>query len=151
MITFDLSCANGHRFEGWFQNREAFEDQHRRGLVSCPLCGSTAITKELSAVAVHVSKRSAPSHRPPPEEPAPQGPGPAKPAVDVRPFFRAVAEFVEKHFEDVGTSFAEEARKIARGEAEARNIRGTTTPAEEAALEEDGIAFLKVPVPKYDA
>ncbi|MBW1713335.1 MAG: DUF1178 family protein, partial [Deltaproteobacteria bacterium] len=39
MIAFDLSCAQGHLFEGWFDSAEAFEDQKKRGLVTCPLCG----------------------------------------------------------------------------------------------------------------
>ncbi len=142
MITFDLSCDNGHRFEGWFRNREAFEEQLRSGLVQCPVCGSSRIRKEPSPVAVHVGRRSAP------EQARPGGRGhQGRPEA----FFVALSRFIEKHFEDVGPAFADEARKIHRGEAPARNIRGTTTPQEEEALKEEGIEFLKVPLPKYDA
>ncbi len=143
MITFDLCCHREHRFEGWFRNREDFEDQLSRGLVQCPLCGSTRITRKPSAVAVHVGRRTAATP-----------PGPAEPADEAfRPesFLRALTRFVEDRFEDVGTRFADEARKIHQGEAEARNIRGTTTEAEEEALREDGVEFLKIPVPKFDA
>ncbi|RMG85034.1 MAG: DUF1178 family protein [Candidatus Dadabacteria bacterium] len=143
MITFDLSCDQGHRFEGWFRNREEFERQLAEGLLVCPLCGSGKIKKEPSAPAVHVARRTAPETPPP-------GAGQAeKPRPEA--FFLALARFVEKHFEDVGDRFADEARKIHRGEAEARNIRGTTTQAEEEALREEGVEFLKVPLPKYDA
>ena len=34
MIAFDLKCDEGHIFEGWFDNNEAYEDQKKRGLIS---------------------------------------------------------------------------------------------------------------------
>ncbi|MBI5442663.1 MAG: DUF1178 family protein [Deltaproteobacteria bacterium] len=148
MIVFQLACENRHPFEGWFRNREDFEAQLAEGLLTCPVCGSTRITKELSPIAVHVGRRSGPKEGT--SAPAPSGggaPGPVTPQA----FFKALATFVETHFEDVGGAFAQEARKIESGEAEARNIRGTTTPDEEDALREEGIEFLKVPIPKYDA
>lgn len=151
MITFDLACEHEHRFEGWFRNLEDFEAQMERGLVACPLCGSSKVSKLLSAVAVHVSRRAV---SPPPAPPAPPTTAAAVPKTagpQAVPFFRALAEVVEKHFEDVGPAFASEARKMEEGEVEARNIRGTTTPEEEEGLREDGIEFLKIPVPKYDA
>jgi hypothetical protein len=155
MITFDLACEHGHRFEGWFRNGQDFEEQLAREFVSCPLCGSHRVTKQLSPVAVHVARRTAPVTPPTPQPEATEGlaapsapsPGPARPVA----FFHALARFVEEHFEDVGPAFAAEARKIEEGEAEQRNIRGTTTAKEEESLREDGIEFLKIPVPKYDA
>jgi len=158
MITFDLACEGGHRFEGWFRNGQDFEDQLARDLVSCPLCGSRQVTKQLSPVAVHVARRSVPAGPPKPapagrDRPAAPPSAPAQPASPAAPvaFFHALARFVEENFEDVGPAFAGEARKIEEGEAEARNIRGTTTAEEEEALRDDGIEFLKIPVPKYDA
>lgn len=146
MITFDLACTAGHRFEGWFANGEAFDRQRASGLLTCPVCGSAEVEKRPSAVAVHVGRRA--QARPPARAPSDPGtPTPVQPPA----FFRALAEFVEKHFEDVGPRFADEARKIDRGEVEERNIRGTTTPAEEERLREEGVEFLTVPLPKYDA
>lgn len=152
VITFDLACEHGHRFEGWFRNGQDFEEQLAGSLLSCPLCGSQEITKQLSPVAVHVARRTAPSPPPSakPEAAAPAPPQAARPA-DPRVFLHALARFVEQNFEDVGSGFAAEARKIEDGEADSRNIRGTTTPEEEEALREDGIEFLKIPVPDYDA
>jgi hypothetical protein len=161
MITFDLACDNAHRFEGWFRSAQDFDDQKAAGLLECPLCGSRAVTKQLSPVAVHVGRRTAPER--PSGEPArgvaggapealgatPPGPSPVPPRPEA--FFRVLARFVETHFEDVGPAFAQEARKIEAGQAEVRNIRGTTTPAEEEALREDGIEFLTLALPKYDA
>ena len=49
MIVLDLHCSNEHRFEGWFGSAAAFEEQLARALVSCPVCGSTAIRRLPSA------------------------------------------------------------------------------------------------------
>ena len=146
MITFDLSCDREHRFEGWFRNLEDFEDQLARDLVTCPLCGSNRVSKRLSAVAVHVGRRSVDSPKPEaPQDPKPGG------EVTAESFLRAMGRFIEANFDDVGNAFAEEARKIDRGEVDARNIRGTTTPAEEEALRDEGIDFQKIALPTYDA
>ncbi|PLX42488.1 MAG: DUF1178 domain-containing protein [Deltaproteobacteria bacterium] len=139
MITYDLSCKEGHRFEGWFQNREDFDRQLGEGLIHCPLCDSTEIKKLLSAVAVHTDKGSQPA-----------APARGADSRKVESYFRALGDFVEKNFEDVGERFAEEARKIHSGQSEARSIRGETTPDEEEALTEEGIGFLKMALPKYD-
>jgi hypothetical protein len=49
--------------------------------------------------------------------------------------------------EDVGSRFAEEARKIHYGEREERNIRGQATREETEALLDEGIDVLPLPVP----
>ena len=45
MIVFDLSCDDGHRFEGWFRSSSDYEDQGARGLIACPHCGSGEVGK----------------------------------------------------------------------------------------------------------
>jgi hypothetical protein len=58
---------------------------------------------------------------------------------------------VEKSCDYVGPSFAEEARKIHRGEAEQRSIYGETTPEQAETLSDEGIAFSRIPwVPRAD-
>ena len=59
-------------------------------------------------------------------------------------------DFIKKHFEDVGENFADIATKIHKGEEEQRNIRGVTTSQEEEMLREEGVPFVKVPLPKFD-
>jgi hypothetical protein len=142
MITFDLACDQGHAFEGWFQNLHAFEEQLAASQIHCPLCDSVRITKKLSAVAVHTSKGHTPHAQPAPT---------AAPEVSPRAIVQAFAQFVETHFEDVGERFADEARKIHDEEAPARSIRGSTTPEEEQSLREEGVEFIKLALPKYDA
>jgi hypothetical protein len=172
MITFELSCENGHRFEGWFANREAFDQQLASAQITCPLCNSTEIEKLLSAVSVHTSKNSSSLPYPMPQAPAqeaggglerggeptavqvPQGGPSGQKPVDpkqVGSFFSALSEFVEKNFEDVGDKFADEAIKMHRGEAEDRSIRGTSTDSEDEEMKDEGVEFAKMALPKYDA
>ncbi len=139
MITYDLKCGNGHKFEGWFANREAFETQRDEALISCPLCESRKIEKVPSAFAVHLSHDTSVKE--------------GATAADTRAmsYIRAVSEFVDVNFEDVGDKFADEALKMHRGEKDNRSIRGTSTEAEEEDLKDEGVEFLKVVLPKYDA
>lgn len=146
MITFDLVCDNGHRFEGWFQSRETFEDQLTGKLVSCPLCDSRKITRRPSAFSVGSSRSLAGEG----ESAAGQGSGGGTREV-VRSYFRELTNFVESNFENVGATFAEEAIKMKSGDAPVRSICGTTTAAEEEKLSEEGVEFFKMALPKYDA
>jgi hypothetical protein len=49
MIVYDLCCGNGHVFEEWFANSEAFDVGAAERSLSCPGCGDTSISKVLSA------------------------------------------------------------------------------------------------------
>jgi hypothetical protein len=141
MKVLNLQCTHGHGFEGWFASNEAFELQLADGLVECPLCGSTIITKLLSAPRLNLG-----SHRPPQEIAGTQaGTQVAGVSPEAR-WMRAVREVLSQT-EDVGVRFADEARKIHYGEAEERGIRGQATREETQSLSEEGIAVFSLPVP----
>lgn len=59
-----------------------------------------------------------------------------------------IRDHVEKNCDDVGTEFAEEARKIHYGEAEERGIYGNATQEETQELLDEGIDVLPLPVPR---
>ena len=59
-----------------------------------------------------------------------------------------VAKEILKDSENVGSRFAEEARKIHRNESEMRSIHGTATHEESKALKEEGIDILTLPIEK---
>ncbi|ANN66179.1 DUF1178 family protein [Bordetella bronchialis] len=143
MKVFDLQCdEQGHLFEGWFASHENYDEQQSRGLVSCPMCGSTKVSKRLSAPRLNVSHLKSPT--PPGNPVTDQDGGPAQMARLQAAVLKQVREMVRRA-ENVGPRFAEEARRIHEGEAEERAIRGTSTPEERQALLEDGIDFLAVP------
>ena len=52
MIRYALACQNGHAFESWFRDSEAFDAQAARGLVTCPLCDSPKVEKQIMAPSV---------------------------------------------------------------------------------------------------
>ena len=41
MIRYSLICERKHDFEIWFKNSADYDKQAKRGLVTCPACGST--------------------------------------------------------------------------------------------------------------
>lgn len=140
MIIFDLSCASAHRFEGWFASRAEFDRQKDGGLIRCPSCDSKEIRLMPSAVHVASSTRNDS-----PRAPHPQNPVAAMPAQQPLAVLRQLVNALVATSEDVGTRFADEARKIHYEEAPARSIRGQATPAERESLREEGIDVLQIP------
>jgi hypothetical protein len=130
MIIYDLRCNNGHEFEGWFKDYQDFEDQKEQKLLCCPMCDDTKVDKILSTLSVVSSKEER-----------------RKELEARKKLADAVYDFVDKNFEDVGPDFAKTAIDMHYGFDEKRNIRGTTTPNEEKALEDEGVEFIKIPLP----
>lgn len=173
MIRYDLRCSGGHDFDGWFRDSAAFDSLVKAGLVECPTCADTDVSKQLMAPAVakapgvkgrpdraepkgpSVPRGDLPAERPakPPAPPAAAvaaGGGAPAPAQLVAMLQRMRAE-VEKHCEYVGPNFAEEARKIHNGESERAGIYGEATEAEAEALKDEGIDVARIPwVPRAD-
>jgi hypothetical protein len=141
MKVLNLRCANGHGFEGWFASDEDYMDQNGRGLVECPLCADKVIKRTPSAPRLNLSGAREPAAAS--AAPAAQAPQPA----DLQAaFMKAVREMVERT-EDVGTRFAEEARRIHYGESPERGIRGKASAEEREALRDEGIETFALPVP----
>ncbi|MEA1935813.1 MAG: DUF1178 family protein [Thermodesulfobacteriota bacterium] len=138
MIIYDLKCDKDHTFEGWFNDRAAFEDQKTRKLITCPICGSSEVEMVPSSVTI-MGKDLAESR--------------GKSSKDISPIkaLQLFHEYLDKNFSDVGNKFAEIALKIHRGEEDKKNIKGTTTKSEEETLKEEGVQFIKVPIPKFDS
>ncbi len=99
MIAYDLTCCQGHTFEGWFEDARAFQTQKKRGLVTCPVCSSAEIARIPSTFAI----KNRPSLNRPPLEDA---------KINMENLGRQIQDYVEKNFDDVGSDFAKEALKI---------------------------------------
>ena len=133
MIAYDLICPNGHTFEGWFEDAKAYQKQKKKGLVTCPVCNDAGVCRRPSTFAI----KSRPNQQ-----------GPSSDMADLKALGRQLYEFVDKNFDNVGPDFAKEALKIHYGAAEPRNIRGVSTKQEEETLREEGVEFVKLPVPR---
>ena len=143
MIVFDLKCGpNSHVFEAWFGSSEDFDDQSRRGLVECPLCGSQAIEKAVMAPRVGAKGNQAIA--------AEASQIVVNQPERVKTMLAELARVQRRILEQsdyVGERFADEARAIHLGEAALRSIYGKATPAETESLLEEGIAVRPLPLP----
>ncbi len=138
MIAFDLECAQGHIFEGWFKNIESFEEQNAQNLVICPYCNDRNIRRVISPVVTKSSSRKDGDNMD------------MEGFIDYRRLAMEVVNYVNKNFDDVGPDFAKEALKMHYGVTDKKNIKGFATAAEEKVMQDEGIEFFKVPVPRID-
>jgi hypothetical protein len=154
MIHYTLRCKTGHAFESWFQSSSAYEVQEKRGLVSCPVCGSTEVERAIMAPQI-VSKKGRESAT---SEPAPTpalatevtapAPTPLLMAqeLELRAKFRELRDHIVKNADNVGERFPAEARKMHYGDIEHRPIFGEASPDEARALIDEGVEVMPLPV-----
>ena len=152
MIRYALCCDEGHRFDSWFYDSSAFDEQAGRGLVTCPTCDSRHVAKAIMAPAVVAKRAVGPTEASaPPKSAEPATPAPTQ-AVELalldddrRQLVRAFREKVVAETRDVGRAFAAEARRIHDDDASQERIRGQATIAEARDLLEDGIMVMPLP------
>ena len=134
MIHYSLVCDKSHKFDGWFSNAAAYDGQKARGLVTCPICLTTAVDKALMApsIARSTSEKVSLSIGHPQHQ-------------QLRDAMLALRNKVTSEADYVGDKFAEEARKIHFKEVDQRGIYGEATKEEVAALVEDGVDFMPLP------
>lgn len=133
MKVFNLCCAHDHQFEGWFSSEQDYLGQMENGLIECPVCGVKEVKKLPSAPRLNLSRGQLPQQ---------------SQAVTTRQEWLAVARMVMANTEDVGYGFAEEARRIHYKETAARNIRGVVSDEQYAALADEGIEVISIPLPE---
>lgn len=132
MISFNIKCTKEHVFEAWFNNGAAYEEQAAAGDVACPVCGDTKVEKAPMAPRVNMGKsRQSATNMPP--------------AAIMREIISQVHRHVQENCEDVGTEFAEEARRIHYGEAKERGIHGQASDEEVQELAEENIDVFRLP------
>ncbi|HMQ41709.1 MAG TPA: DUF1178 family protein [Paracoccus sp. (in: a-proteobacteria)] len=129
MIRYDLSCKEGHRFDGWFASSAAFEAQRDAGQVQCAICGSHKVDRALMSPGVPTkSNRLSEGEKTPLEQ---------------------LREHVEANSDYVGLRFADEARAMHEGRSDPRAIHGEAKPEEARALIEEGVPIAPLPfIPK---
>jgi hypothetical protein len=166
MKVYNLACPLSHRFEGWFASEEDCLAQQDKGMLACPICDSTEISRMPSAP--HIAKSGPSKDIPSSTELTVANSATTDPAGvsgtlrgDVAAltgsdhsqleaqvqaaFLKGMRELMGRS-EDVGSSFAEEARKIHYKESPERSIRGQTTLDEAEALRDEGIEVMAMPM-----
>lgn len=125
MIVFDLQCdATCGTFEAWFRSGVDYEEQHRAGLVRCPICRSAQVSK--APMAPRVPKKG---------DPAP-----------LARLAAAQAAMLEQS-QWVGEKFADTARAMHSGDIEPTLVHGSATPDQARSLMDDGIPVAPLPLP----
>lgn len=149
MIIYDLSCDSDHKFEGWFRSADDFERQLETRLLACPQCDSHAVRRIPSAVAISSQAINGEANS---GCALSAGTSTALMPVGVQAMalYRQLVQAIVANSEDVGHSFAEEARKIHYNEAPERAIRGQATADECEALRDEGIQVLNLPATKEE-
>jgi hypothetical protein len=162
VIAYTLACDSGHEFESWFSSGATFEKQEKRGLIACPICGSTKVGKAIMAPSVARTDKGArqagmreagmreDAVEAPSEVPAPQAAQPhalfGERERQLRDMIRALRKHVAENADYVGRGFPEEARQMHNGEIEHRSIWGEASPEEAKALAEDGVEVHPLPM-----
>ena len=136
MILYQLKCHQGHGFEAWFLNSITYDSQQASGDVSCPHCGTTAVTK--APMAPNIARGR--SGDPVAEHRAHEVAEKILNAVD------GLRREVEENCDYVGDEFAEEARRIHFGETEERGIYGEASDEEAEDLDDEGVDFFRLPL-----
>lgn len=156
MKVLDLRCQQDHAFEGWFGSEADFQDQLQRHLLQCPLCGDDRVRKVLSAPRIHLGVHA--SRQDPTTDPevVQKNPTPSESSATPQqvPSFQGAwlqwARELTARTHDVGTQFAEEARRMHHGEVAERPIRGQASMKEAEQLLDEGIAIFPLPAAVTD-
>lgn len=157
MIRYSLVCERKHEFEVWFKNSADYDKQSKRGLVTCPSCGSVKVEKALMAPSLgHGTHKGSTDIAVPAAKPGPEAPAPAETKAPVamispqerefRTKLKELRDHLTKNAENVGGKFPEEARKMHYGEIEHRSIYGEASPKEAKDLADEGIEFHPLPM-----
>jgi len=130
MIKYALKCSDGHVFESWFENADAYEKLNKAKMVSCAICGITEVEKTLMAPQVAASRKKTKL---------------SEPASDMEKAIKNLRKKVEANSENVGTNFASEARAMHYGDKPERAIYGQAKPDEAKSLIDEGVPVTPLP------
>ena len=151
MIRYSLICDHGHEFESWFASSAAYDKQAKRGLIDCPLCGSSKVEKAI--MAPRLARKDKSSSIAVTAEEAAAAPEAATPVAmispqeqELRKKLKELRDHLTANSDNVGKRFPEEARKMHYGETEHRSIYGEASPQDAKELHEEGVEFHPLPV-----
>ncbi len=144
MFVVDLICSDGHLFEGWYDNRDAFDDAAAHRELTCPQCASTHIERRPAFRGLLRSSSSSSEATTSSEMQTPAAP------LDVQRALSQLIKLVKAHTENAGEHFAHRALAMHKGEEPPVPIHGTTTAAQRAQLLDEGVPFAAIPVPEID-
>jgi hypothetical protein len=151
MIRYTLRCHQSHAFESWFQDSSAYDQQVKRKLVTCPVCGSADVEKAI--MAPRIGSKKGRGKAPVPVETAAPAETPASESTplmmaqerELRAKIKELRDHIVKNADNVGERFPNEARAMHYGDKEHRPIYGEASPEEARALIDEGVEVSPLP------
>ena len=154
-MKFNLRCNIDHDFEGWFPNKDELLKQIGKGLVECPYCGTINVKKTLSSpyISTKSNKKltdttknlNSSSSKLQDVNDNFESKNTVFNNYQLRKIYKNLQKTIEKEFTNVGSNFANEARKIHYGEKKPKNIYGKCSESERVDLEKEGVDFASIP------
>ena len=134
MIKYKLICKNCNlSFDSWFASSLEYEKLKKKNYLSCHVCDSKKVEKNLMAPRV-INRFSKEIDKKNPR------------LVNIDKKIREYQKFIKNNFDYVGKNFAYEARSIHYGHGKKkRNIFGTATKNEIKELKDEGIEAEMIP------
>ena len=147
MIRYSLRCEQSHSFESWFQSSAAYDQQVKRHLVACPVCGSVKVEKAIMAPRIASKKGRDKTPAPSPAEKPANEPTSLMMAQEreLRAKIKELRDHIVKNADNVGERFPTEARAMHYGDKEHRPIYGEASPEEARALIDEGVEVSPLP------
>ncbi len=143
MNRYALIFEPRHEFESWFAGSAAYDKQAKRGLVTCPACGSAKVEKAIMAPRRSGTRKGKTAAAETPASPvamiSPQ-------EQELRTKLKELRAHITKNADNVGKQFPEEARKMHYGETEHRSIYGEATLETAKELHDEGIELHPLPM-----
>jgi hypothetical protein len=146
LIRYALVCEAGHGFESWFRSSADYDGQRKGDLVSCPMCGSTSVEKQIMRPSVartdkggRRAERTAPQDKTPVAMMSPV-------EQELRNKLKELRDHVTKNADYVGDKFSELARQMHYDEIDKRSIYGEAEPDEVRELVEEGVEVQPLPL-----
>ena len=135
MIKYKLKCKNCElTFDSWFASSLEYEKLKRKKLISCHICNSLKVEKTLMAPKMLNRGFKDKSNKE------------FKEYKNINKKLKEYQKFIKNNFEDVGDSFAYEARSIHYdNKKNKRGIFGTASNQEINELKEEGINAEMIP------
>jgi len=134
MIKYKLICKNCNlSFDSWFASSLEYEKLKKKNYLSCHICDSKKVEKNLMAPRV-INKLSKEANKKTPR------------FTNINKKIREYQKFIKNNFDYVGKNFAYEARSIHYGHSrKKKNIFGVASKNEIKELKEEGIEAEFIP------
>ena len=147
MIRYQLRCKNDHKFDGWFPNIAEFERQQHKDLLICPMCDTKRVDRAIMSPAVGKKTSKKTKSKNYTDQITPDT---MIPAAQAKNILRRIRKHIVTEFDNVGTGFVKEYRKMEKGERDDK-FYGVPSPTEVKQLVEEGVDLFHVPEIKEDA